>query len=94
MADFFHMNIADASLREAVQAATDSITYIAVADGNRLAPGWGHLPSDEVFQVLADVGYQGYPTAEILPKPRPDAAPAQTICYLSSRLNRPAPRRC
>jgi sugar phosphate isomerase/epimerase len=94
MVDLFHMNIEEASFREAFQAAKDYITYIHVADSNRLAPGWGHLPFDEVFQVLADISYQGYLTSEILPKPDPDAAAAQAVRYLSSRLNRPAHTRC
>jgi sugar phosphate isomerase/epimerase len=87
MADLFHMNIEDASFREAFLTAKDYITYIHVADSNRLAPGWGHLNFDEVFRVLVEIGYQGYLTAEILPQPDPDAAAAQAVGYLSSRLD-------
>ena len=93
MPDVFHMNIEDASFREAFEAGKEFITYVHVADSNRLAPGWGHLPFDEVFQILADIGYQGYLTAEILPKPDPDAAAAQAARYLLAKLGRPAPSR-
>jgi sugar phosphate isomerase/epimerase len=48
-----------------------------VADSNRLAPGWGHLPFDEIFQILADIGYDGYLTAE------------QAARYLLGKLGRP-----
>lgn len=86
MPDLFHMNIEDASFRRAFEAAKDYISYIHVADSNRLAPGWGHMPFDEVFQVLSDIGYDGYITAEILPKPDPDRAAAQAAEFLRGRL--------
>jgi sugar phosphate isomerase/epimerase len=73
MPDLFHMNIEDASFRQAFESARDYIGYVHVADSNRLAPGWGHLPFDEIFQILSDIRYDGYITAEILPKPAPGA---------------------
>ena len=69
MPDLFHMNIEDASFRQAFESARDYIGYVHVADSNRLAPGWGHLPFDEIFRILSDIRYDGYITAEILPKP-------------------------
>ncbi|MDP2996890.1 MAG: sugar phosphate isomerase/epimerase family protein [Bryobacterales bacterium] len=86
MPDLFHMNIEDASFRQAFEAARDYIGYVHVADSNRLAPGWGHLPFDEIFQILSDIRYDGYITAEILPKPAPDAAAAQAIRFLRAGL--------
>ncbi len=92
MPDLFHMNIEDASFRQAFWAARDEISYIHVADSNRLAPGWGHLPFDEIFEILAGIGYDGYLTAEILPKPDPDQAAAQAARYLLQKLKRPPAR--
>ena len=88
MPDLFHMNIEDASFRQVFESARDYITYIHVADSNRLAPGWGHMPFDEIFEILGDIGYDGYLTAEILPTPEPDQAAAQAATYLLRRLNR------
>lgn len=88
MPDLFHMNIEDASFRAAFEAARDYISYVHVADSNRLAPGWGHMPFDEIFEILRDIDYEGYLTAEILPKPEPDQAAAQAAGYLLQRLNR------
>jgi sugar phosphate isomerase/epimerase len=82
MPDIFHMNIEDASFRAAFEAARDYVSYVHVADSNRLAPGWGHLPFDEIFSILEDIGYDGYLTAEILPKPDPDRAAAQAARFL------------
>ena len=91
MPDLFHMNIEDPSFRQAFESARDYITYIHVADSNRLAPGWGHMPFDEIFQILADIGYDGYLTAEILPRPDPDRAAAQAAQFLLAKLGRARP---
>ena len=85
MPDLFHMNIEDASFREALTAARDFIGYVHVADSNRLAPGWGHMPFDEIFGVLADIGYNNWLTAEILPYPDPDSATRQAVRFLRAR---------
>ncbi|MHB8655905.1 MAG: TIM barrel protein [Terriglobia bacterium] len=88
MPDLFHMNIEDASFRNAFMAAKDCISYVHVADSNRLAPGWGHMPFDEVFSILADINYDGYLTAEILPEPDPASAARQAARFLQARLGR------
>jgi sugar phosphate isomerase/epimerase len=92
MPDLFHMNIEEASFRQALESARRYITYVHVADSNRLAPGWGHMPFDEIFRILAEIGYDGYITAEILPKPEPESAACQAARYLLPRLRQPAPR--
>jgi sugar phosphate isomerase/epimerase len=88
MPDLFHMNIEDASFRQSFEAARACITYVHVADSNRLAPGWGHMPFDEIFNILSTIGYDGYLTAEILPCPNPAAAAEQAIRFLSARFPR------
>lgn len=88
MPDLFHMNIEDASFREALVAAKDHVTYMHVADSNRQAPGCGHIPFDEVFRILADIDYDGYLTAEILPVPDPYSAARQAACFLKVHLRR------
>jgi sugar phosphate isomerase/epimerase len=93
MPDVFHMNIEEVSFRAAFEAGREYITYVHVADSNRLAPGWGHLPFDEIFQILTDIGYDGYVTAEILPKPDPVSAAEQAAGYLAAMLNRFTPAR-
>jgi sugar phosphate isomerase/epimerase len=91
MPDLFHMNIEDSSFRDAFDKGSDLITYVHVADSNRLAPGWGHLPFDEVFSALAAISYDGFLTAEILPKPDPWSAAEQAARFLRSRLHGPQP---
>lgn len=86
MPDAFHMNIEDASFRDAILAARDAIGYFHVADSNRLAPGWGHIQFNQIFDALRDIGYNGWVTAEILPDPDPDSAARQAVEYLRTRF--------
>jgi sugar phosphate isomerase/epimerase len=86
MPDTFHMNIEDPSFRDALLRAREFIGYIHVADSNRLAPGWGHMPFDEIFMALEDIGYDDWITVEILPEPDPDSAARQAVQFLRSRF--------
>ncbi len=87
MPDTFHMNIEDASFRGTIMAAHDAIGYFHVADSNRLAPGWGHIRFDEIFDALRDIGYDGWITAEILPEPDPNSAARQALQFLRTRFS-------
>jgi sugar phosphate isomerase/epimerase len=40
------------------------------------------MPFDEIFRILARIGYDGYLTAEILPRPDPNQAAAQAARFL------------
>lgn len=88
MPDTFHMNIEDASFRNSLLEGKGFISYVHVADSNRLAPGWGHLPFEEVFEALNEIGYDGWITAEVLPHPDPDRAAEQTVRFLRPRVSR------
>jgi len=88
MPDVFHMNIEDRSFRESFEAAGSLISYVHFADSNRLAPGWGHLDFDHLLSILRGIGYNGWITAEILPKPDPDSAAAQAAQFLLPRMAR------
>ncbi len=74
MPDVFHMNIEDAKIGESLIRHAELVRYIHLADSNRLAPGLGHLNFSEVFQALGTIGFNGWASIEILPKPDPDAA--------------------
>lgn len=82
MPDVFHMNIEDDSLPASFARNIDSVGYVHLADSNRLAPGWGHLNFPEILGTLRALGYGGWASVEILPKPDPDAAAAQAVRYL------------
>ena len=67
--DTFHMNIEEADMSASLRAAGDRLGYFHVADSNRHAPGQGHIDFPNLLQTLAQIGYRGYVTAEILPLP-------------------------
>jgi sugar phosphate isomerase/epimerase len=56
MADFFHMSIEEASIKDSVLENLDYIYHFHLADSNRFAPGRGHTD----FSVLKAVKERGY----------------------------------
>ncbi len=82
LADTFHMNIEEASLEDALRRCGERLFHVHVADSNRRAPGWGHLDFGRLVDVLEEIGYRGFLSAEILPLPDPDQAAAQAVRFL------------
>jgi sugar phosphate isomerase/epimerase len=60
LADFFHMNIEEADIPEALRTAGSLVRYVHVADSNRLQPGRGHLDLVPGFRALKEIGYDGW----------------------------------
>lgn len=67
--DTFHMNIEEPSINESIVKASKHINHVHLADSNRWAPGSGHLDFRTIIDVFRLNGYEGYFSAEILPKP-------------------------
>jgi 5-keto-L-gluconate epimerase len=82
MPDLFHMNIEDQSIGGELERFAASVAYVHVADSNRLAPGQGHIDFGAFFASLQRMRYDGWITAEILPRPDPDTAARQAIDFL------------
>lgn len=82
MPDVFHMNIEDVSIGDELVRHIRHISYIHMADSNRLAPGQGHTDFAKLFSMLATVRYDGWVSVEILPTPDPDTAAVQSIGFL------------
>lgn len=87
MPDIFHMNIEDRTIGPELARHIQYIKYVHIADSNRLAPGEGHIDFQKLFNHLFDAGYDGWLSAEILPKPNPDAAARQTVDFLMPLVN-------
>ncbi len=79
LVDTFHMNIEEPSITDSIRNANGNIGHVHVADSNRWAPGFGHIDFKTIYEVLKEVGYDGYISAEILPKPDPETAAQQAI---------------
>lgn len=86
--DFFHMNIEEASMEEALRIAGNKIAHMHVADSNRLAPGHGHLDYEKLLGTLKEIGYEGYLTVEALPKPDGLECARQGARFLIDMLQR------
>ena len=64
MGDFFHMNLEDADMGQAIEAVADALAYVHLADSNRFQPGAGHLDFRPGFAALKRIGYDGWMTLE------------------------------
>ncbi len=82
--DTFHMNIEEIDPCSTIRAASKYLGYIHFADSNRQAPGRGHINFPAIVDTLADVGYQGFIIAEILPVPDDTQALFSAGNYLQS----------
>ena len=86
--DTFHMNIEATSLAVDLVYARPYITHVHLADSNRCYPGAGHLDFAQIIGVLAALGYEGYLSAEILPRPSADRCAQETVRHLRPILER------
>ena len=64
MADFFHMNIEEVDIGQAIEDAAEHIAYVHLADSNRFQPGAGHLDFEPGLAALKRIGYEGFMTLE------------------------------
>jgi sugar phosphate isomerase/epimerase len=80
--DTFHMNIEEASIEETIHKYISRITHIHIADSNRWPPGYGHLGVEQKLRLLEGLGYDGWVSAETLPKPDNMSAVVDTAHFL------------
>jgi sugar phosphate isomerase/epimerase len=64
MADFFHMNIEEVEIGQAIEDVADCLGYVHLADSNRFEPGAGHLDFKPGLAALKRIGYDGFMTLE------------------------------
>jgi len=82
--DTFHVNIEEPSVTDCFREgmAAGRLWHVHLGDSNRLPPGQGHLDFSEIVATLRATGYQAHLSAELLPRPNPDAAGAATIRHM------------
>jgi 5-keto-L-gluconate epimerase len=88
--DTFHANIEESSRTKPFLDALEAekLFHVHIADNNRLPPGSGLIEFDEIFRFLDQNGYEGFISAELLPKPDPDTAARLTLSYINKILDR------
>jgi D-psicose/D-tagatose/L-ribulose 3-epimerase len=55
--DTYHLNIEEKSVGDAIRAAGDRLFHVHACENDRGTPGTGHVPWQEVFAALRDIGY-------------------------------------
>jgi len=86
LADLFHMNIEESDVAQAIIDAGKHTGHVHYADSNRSAMGMGHTDPAPIVAALKQVGYDGYLSAEVFPKPAADACAAQEIKAIKEAL--------
>ena len=62
--DFYHMNIEERDMAEAIRAAGPYLQHMHAADSNRLQPGRGHIDFAAPLRALQAMGYDHYVSLE------------------------------
>ncbi len=87
--DTFHMNIEEPAPCQSLLSAGHRLHHVHTADSNRWYPGAGHVDFFPIVATLREMGYTGYLSAEILP--RPDLATSLERAGAALRRLVPAP---
>ncbi len=83
MVDFFHANIEDVSVPDAIRRAERRLMLIHLADSNRQMPGMGHIDFTGVIRELDAIGFEGYLSLDCLPaRPDPNTYLTHSIDYM------------
>lgn len=82
MADTYHMSVEEIAMTTSLRRAAPYLRHVHVADSNRRPPGSGHLDFSAILDVLADIGYEGYLSGEMLPYPDPEGAAKALLTHL------------
>ena len=82
--DTFHMNIEEQSIEETIRGNKSKLIHFHIADSNRWPPGYGHLRIEDSLHLLRDLNYDGWVSAETLPKPNNIEAVKATAKFLKA----------
>jgi sugar phosphate isomerase/epimerase len=66
--DFYHMNIEEDDLAQAVLEAGEYVGHVHLSESNRNEPGTGHTDWLSVMAALTSIGYSGWLTLECRPR--------------------------
>lgn len=84
--DVYHASIEESSVTASLRRAFPYLAQVQISDSDRKAPGDGELDLPEVVRTLRALGYQGYLTVEIFPRPSAAEAATRSARYLSPLL--------
>jgi len=87
LADFFHMNIEETSIKDAIMDAGSYIGHVHLGDNNRLLPGQGSIDFSSGFKALKKVGYQGFLALECIIPENLDIELSECVRFLSQCIS-------
>ena len=79
MFDTHHANIEEKKLADAIRKISPVLAHVHISENDRGTPGDGHIPWDETFSTLAEIGYQGWLTIEAFTRNDPNFANAINV---------------
>ncbi|WP_209329990.1 sugar phosphate isomerase/epimerase family protein [Lunatimonas salinarum] len=74
MFDTHHANIEEKKLGDAIRKIAPMLGHVHISENDRGTPGSGHVPWDDAFSALAEVGFDGWLTIEGFTRNDPDFA--------------------
>lgn len=77
--DTFHANIEEKNIGDAIRRGGKSINHVHACSNDRGTPGEDHIPWDETFAALKEIGYDGWLTIEAFGAWLPELAGATCI---------------
>lgn len=77
--DTFHANIEEPRIETGLRLCGARLFHVHIADSNRWYPGAGHTDFARILATLREMRYEGWVSAEILPKPSILMAAEQTM---------------
>ncbi|MGX6443879.1 sugar phosphate isomerase/epimerase family protein [Neobacillus sp. K501] len=87
IADFYHMNIEEDGISEALHENRDFVGHIHLADNQRYQPGSGSIDFKKHFDQLQQDGYDGFLTIECRIRGNdPEAEYKQALAHLRESL--------
>lgn len=87
LADFFHMNLEEVSIPDAIRTYGKDIMHVHLGDSNRLLPGQGHTDFKSGFAALKETGYNRFMALECSISGDPDIVFPQCIHFLRNGIN-------
>jgi len=79
MFDTHHANIEEKKLGDAIRTVAPVLRHVHISENDRGTPGDGHIPWDETFQALANIGYNDWLTIEAFTRNDPNFANAINV---------------
>lgn len=84
MPDLYHMAAEGEDIPEVLRSCSSIITYVHIADSNRLYPGRGKTDFNAAFSALRESGFSGWFCAEVLPVPSAEKAAMEAEKFMRS----------